>query len=114
MGLVLNIVASILKWIFQPLLWSYGTAVSIYRHEYNRWEFDKAVSKDQYGNVLGKYLFNHILIRKDGHRFGNPDETISSVLGKNEQAKTLRWLGKFIAWVLNTIDPGHTKKAIGS
>jgi hypothetical protein len=49
---------------------------------------------------------------KSEHLFGNPDETISSVLGKNELKHTLTKLGKLIVWILNKIDFNHTKNAI--
>ena len=44
--------------------------------------------------------------------FGNPDETISSVLGKNQRDNTLTLLGKLIVWVLNMVDENHSEKAI--
>ena len=56
--------------------------------------FDLAHSIDQTGNVICERLFNHILIKSRIHRFGNPDETISSVLGKNKVINNLAFLGK--------------------
>ena len=71
-----------------------------------------AISLDQAGNTFCAELFNDTLIDPRGHRFGDPDETISSVLGKNKQADALTWLGKSLAWILNAIDPNHITKAI--
>lgn len=74
--------------------------------------FNIALSIDQAGNVISKKMFDDILINKDGYRFGNPDETISSVLGKNKQYNTLTILGKMLAGFLNNIETNHVEKAI--
>lgn len=72
-----------------------------------------AYSLDQLGNVLCKELFDFFLIQKKSiNLFGNPDETISSVLGKNELNKSLTIVGKALVWILNKLDYEHTKKAI--
>lgn len=73
-----------------------------------------AYSIDQLGNVLCQYLFNDILIKKGGYRFGDPDFTISAVLGMNKERGTLKPLGKWLAGVLNWIDPQHVEKAADS
>jgi 8-oxo-dGTP diphosphatase len=78
----------------------------------NRLFFMMAYSIDQFGNVSCQYLFNDILIKKSGHKFGNHNETISSVLGRNKKTKTLSVFGKFIVFLLNTIDPFHVEKAV--
>lgn len=72
-----------------------------------------AYSLDQLGNVLCKELFDLFLIKKEStNLFGNPDETISSVLGKNELGKNLTIIGKLLVWILNKLDYEHTKNAI--
>jgi hypothetical protein len=74
-----------------------------------------AYSVDQFGNVLGQYLFNDTLITKDStYKFGNPDVTISAVLGMNKKNKTLSKMGTYIANILNWIDPNHVEKAADS
>lgn len=67
---------------------------------------------DQTGNTVNKDLFNIVLIYKDGYKFGNPDETISSVLGKNYVMKTQRITGLLLDYVLDFIDFNHTIKSI--
>ena len=58
-------------------------------------------------------MFNSILISsKSEYKFGNPDETISSVLGKNKRAGNLLYLGKRLDAWLNGIDPNHSIKSI--
>lgn len=50
-----------------------------------------AISLDQFGNVSMSRLFNILLITSNSENlFGNPDETISSVLGKNKINSTDR------------------------
>jgi len=70
-----------------------------------------AISYDQLGNVLGGPLFNTLLKKPGGRPFGDADETISYVLGKNKRINKLTRLGKWIADGLNKIDPNHVEKA---
>ena len=68
-----------------------------------------AVNLDRFGN----YVFNSTLIRRESaHRFGAFEETISSVLGKNQRAGTLSSCGKMLAGLLDKIDEGHCIKSI--
>lgn len=71
-----------------------------------------AISIDQLGNVMLQHLLNLIWIKKEGYKFGNRDETISSVLGKNKQLNTLTAFGKGIDKVLDFIDPNHSLNSI--
>ena len=74
---------------------------------------DIAISIDQLGNVVCSELFFILLITcYSRNMFGNPDETISSVLGKNQRDNTLTLLGKLIVWVLDIVDENHSEKAI--
>lgn len=68
----------------------------------------------QIANAFSGKLLNKIMIKKGAAfvRFGNEDETISGVLGKNAELDTLSLFGRFIRRVLNTADPDHTEKAI--
>jgi hypothetical protein len=44
--------------------------------------------------------------------FGFPDETLSSVFGKNKRSKTLTKFGSVWAWLLNKIERNHVEKSI--
>ena len=44
------------------------------------WKVSRAI--DVFANIHGSEIFNDLLIKKGGYKFGNPQETISSVLGK--------------------------------
>lgn len=71
-----------------------------------------AVSIDQLGNVVCKDLFDITLIKKSGYKFGNPDETISGVLGKNQKLNTLSGVGKVLNGILSIIEKDHSIKSI--
>jgi len=67
---------------------------------------------DQLGNVMCQDMFNSILIKNDNQPFGDEDETISSVLGKNHLTNNLTLTGRILVKILNTIDPNHVQDAI--
>jgi len=71
-----------------------------------------AISIDQLGNVICSDLFDLTLIKKSGYRFGNPDETISGVLGKNQKLNKLSFVGKCLNGLLSLIEKDHSIKAI--
>lgn len=79
--------------------------------------FDKqmlaiATSIDASGNVVCVDLFNITLIKKNGYKFGNRKETISSALGKNQRNGTLTIAGTALCAILDFIDPNHCQKSI--
>ena len=111
-GFILNLVSSILTWLFKPMIYTYCSIIALYKREWNEYNMNLAIGKDQYGNALSKYLFNQILISKDGYKFGNVDETISSVIGKNKVKGTLLIFGKGLDFILNLLEPNHSIKAI--
>ena len=93
--------------------------------------FALAHSVDQFGNVMLGDIMNDTLARTQPtwgyeeqtqswyvsywahpYKFGHMDETISSAIGKNKANGTLTVLGKFISWLLDTIDPNHSIKSI--
>lgn len=114
MSFLLFLVASLLKWVLSPALYLFGTIISIFRgpKEFDRYQHNLAIAKDQYGNAVGKEVFNLLLRKKDGYRFGNPDETISSVIGKNKVTGTLTWLGRALDYILDSLEPEHSTKSI--
>lgn len=65
--------------------------------------------------VVGKWCLNMFIAWDqlfNAARGGDPDETISSDLGKDQKAGTLNPLENVIAEGLNVIDPNHCQKAI--
>ena len=71
-----------------------------------------AIGIDQLWNVFAQYLFDDILITKSWYRFWVEDETISSVLWKNERDWTLKPLWNLLCKLLNFIDKDHCFKSI--
>jgi hypothetical protein len=112
-GFILLVIAVLMSIILYPIGWIYS--IITFRgslKKLGKWWYVMAISVDQLGNVVMSTLFNDILIRKYGIEFGDEDHTVSMVLGLNKKIGTLTPLGKFIADVLNKIDPNHVEKAI--
>ncbi len=136
MGFVVFLVAIILGVVLLPLGLLYGIGDAFFRMKFktalkrlDRYFYVTALSIDQLANTMCAELFNDALIKDvrtefkgEGmlkrevsiicHKFGNPDETISSVLGKNKKLGTLTRTGKILDWILDKIDKNHTVKSI--
>ena len=120
MVIFLTILAIILSAIFYPIGIIYSAIQFAVKAKFRTWWkkinqyfYVIAVSIDQTGNVVMAELFNHILLRKNSkYKFGNEDETISSVLGKNKYENTLTTIGQFLVFILNSIEQSHVEKAI--
>lgn len=68
---------------------------------------------DQLGNVFCSDLFNTLLIHNSCTiPFGDPDQTISAVLGYAQRDKSLTTLGEIVCNLLDAIDPNHCHKAM--
>lgn len=104
--LVVGIVWSLIKLAIGMRLKDWWTRIGDYF-------FVCAKAIDQLGNVMCQDMFNSILIKDDTQPFGDEDETISSVLGRNYETNNLTSLGKALVWILDKLDPGHVQNAIG-
>jgi hypothetical protein len=99
------------------IIWSFITLM-IKAKLYQWWDrlgqyfLKSAVAIDQLGNVMCQDMFNSLLIKDNSIPFGNEDETISSVLGKNLVKDNLTTLGKGLNFILNQIDPNHSINSI--
>jgi len=115
MGFVLFLISFILIVAFAPVGIAFTVLKSgiLFNKRYiNEYWTKLAVSLDQFGGVVMSGLFNLILISSDLNRFGNPDETISSVIGKNKKAGTLTGLGKGLDYLLEIFEKDHSIKSI--
>ncbi len=119
MGLIVFIIAVLLGFVLIPIgfFWSviktfYNTGFKSGIKEINGFFWDCAVSIDQTANVLCQKFFNDTLIENVGYQFGNPDETISGVLGKNKLKGTLTKTGKVLDWILEKLERNHTISSI--
>ncbi len=114
-GFLLNIIATLAIWVLRRWAWFYSLITIKDDNKYNR---DLALAKDRYLNVLLAPIANKLLITKDCYKFGNPKETMSSVIGKNFLTSTLTKKGfsNGMFWYnfLEKIDkkPNHCIRAI--
>lgn len=90
----------------------FSTRFSESKKRINNYFYSIAFCIDLLGNVTLQGPLNLCLIRENGYQFGRVDETISSVLGKNERDGTLTKYGKTIVKILDFIEKNHCKKAI--
>lgn len=70
----------------------------------NDYFFEGAEDLDKYANWKFRTLWNVIFKLKGGYSFGNREETISSVLGKNQRDKTLSIIGWVLVIILYVLD----------
>ena len=108
-------VAIILLYLFLPVVVVFYIVKYLLtgnKRELKVWFFRSAREIDVFANVVGSDLFNAIFIVDKGYKFGNPKETISSVLGKNQRNKTLSLAGDLLRWILDLIDDNHCIKSI--
>ncbi|PJB12531.1 MAG: hypothetical protein CO119_05960 [Flavobacteriales bacterium CG_4_9_14_3_um_filter_40_17] len=119
MGIILFLVAILLSAISLPIGFSYFILKCITTFQFkkfgirfNQYFLKVAVSIDQMGNVAMQELFNDWLIKNREYPFGNEDETISSVIGKNLKYGNLTSLGKALNAILNFLDPNHSLNSI--
>ena len=126
-SLVLFWVAGILSVILLPLgiIWTVGEIlVRIFSSSQKKSAFTKsiwfltatlhslALWLDQIGNAVCRDMFNRILIEQDGYKFGKVQETISSVLGKNQMLDTLSLWGWILVSILELFEEDHCIKSI--
>ena len=108
-------IAIILLYLFLPIVVIFYIIKYLLtgnKRELKVWFYRSAREIDVFANVVGSDLFNAIFIVDQGYKFGNPKETISSVLGKNQRDKTLTLLGDLIRWALDRIDKDHCLNSI--
>lgn len=121
MGIILYVLSQLLGLILFPIGILFGVIKSFWKvqiktglrngtHKF----LILAKSFDKYGNVVCKELFDSTLITKDSnYPFGKIEQTISMVLGYNQQENTLSKVGKAIVWILDKCEKNHCIKAIG-
>ncbi len=76
-----------------------------------RWLWGILVWLDQGLNVILHPLLNALMRPNPAARFGHPDETLSSVMGKNVRAGQCK-VCKWICLLLHRFDPHHCEKSI--
>jgi 8-oxo-dGTP diphosphatase len=122
-GITLVLLEMILRWVLKPVSIVYtfikllilcDVRWRLFIRVFNRYLVRIALAQDQADNTTMRFLFNDLLLKENSksYKFGNMNEKISSVLGKNQRAKTLNRLGRFINGILNTIEEDHSMNAI--
>ena len=114
-GLILFIISNVLVCLIYPIGFIYSVSLTLLKSGYKTLDdylFNCALATDQHANVFLAKLFNDVMIKKGGYKFGNPDETISSVLGKNKLMGKLSWFGKCLDYILHLLDENHSIKSI--
>ena len=113
-NILLFLIAVLLVVLLTPLALFAKIILSIWRRKFDsEWFKRLALSLDQLGNVIADDFFNWLLIRDDCIApFGDEDETVSSVLGKNYLANNLTVFGRALRYLLHRIDPNHSVKSI--
>ena len=117
-NLLLAIVATILSIIIIPLALLYALFYT-WKSRNNVLEFIEnillkySIGLDQIGNSTCYIFLNNVIIKDDTiYSFGNIDETISSVIGKNKLQGNLTICGRILDYILNLIDNNHSIKSI--
>jgi hypothetical protein len=109
MGVILYIIATILWVILTLLNWvvvcfKYGLSNDYFKQT--------AIDIDRFGNRNFRAFLNVLMREEIGYQFGNVNETISSVLGKNQRDKTLTRFGRLICAILDSLDKNHCQNSI--
>ena len=119
-GFTLNLIASVILFLltftipYQFFLKFKRRKVGNVLDELVLYELDKAVSRDQTGNVVHATILNKFLISEKGYKFGDKDETVSGVLGINEVLHYVeeKEMGVMLVNTLNNIETNHCKISI--
>lgn len=114
MGILLSILAPFLFALMTPFNLIVVLFKNYKKHGFwgvvNKYSLDSAIGVDKFGNQNLSPLFNATLIKSCGYQFGGEDETISSVLGKNQRDKTLTIAGWVLVYILWGLDYQYWKK----
>ena len=114
MNFILVILAKLLYLAVEPINFIYVILVKkkFTWKQLNGYFREEAVAIDRFGNSQYRSLFNAWFVADGGYQHGNFNETISSVLGKNEYFGKLTKKGKVLVSILNFIDKNHCLKSI--
>ena len=115
--LVILIVAIVLLYLLLPIVAAFMILKYLFtgnKSMISVWFYRTAREIDIFANVNGADFFSAIFIREGGYKFGNPKETISSVLGKNQRDNTLSIAGGVLRWMLDKMDQDHCLNSINN
>ncbi len=108
MNFILFLVAII---VFLPLSLINIILVILKGGSVSNYFLETAIDIDRFGNRNFRTLLNTTL-QRNGYKFGDERETISSALGKNKRDNTLTKTGITICNILDYLDNNHCLKSI--
>lgn len=124
MKLVINfglfLIAGLLIAVLFPFALVFALVRGVYKRKFKDWYdstqsyfYQMAFALDKFGNVLIAPMFNTIILKTAPQflLFGDPDETISSCLGRNARYDNLSRMGRILCCLLDLIDKDHCEKA---
>ena len=111
---VLLLIAILMAIFFFPVFILYYLFKQIKVRGYKMLALTIALTLDILGNVIGEELLNDKLKTSEGYRFGTSGQTISAVLGFNQELGTLTRSGQVLANTLDWIDKNHCYNAMES
>ena len=114
MNFILVILAKLLYLAVEPINFIY---VILIKKKFTWKRLDgyfrnESLAIDRFGNSQYRSLFNAWFVAEKGYKHGNINETISSVLGKNQRDDTLTKFGMLITKILDRMDENHCKESI--
>ena len=114
MNFILVILAKLLYLTVEPINFIYAILIKkkFSWKRLNGYFRNEALAIDRFGNSQYRSLFNAWFIKEKGYQHGNINETISSVLGKNQRDETLTKFGMLITKIIDRMDENHCKKSI--
>lgn len=115
MKLILNIILTVVAILLFTIVSPINLLMVIYKDglkSITGYFLDQAVAIDRFGNYNFRRLLNKVFITKDGYKFGDFRETISSALGKNKLKGTLTPAGVILEKILDLLDKDHSIKSI--
>jgi hypothetical protein len=119
MGFVLFIVSLILlaivfaiSFVLTPIYYIITLKWKSGFKQLDRWFYKMALSIDQFGNVACAKVLKLMFTKRNGHDFGDEDDTVSYVLGRNQYKKTLTGAGRLMVKILDRLEENHCTIAI--
>ena len=111
MNYILVSIATSLGSLLIPLAFIYSF-ITVKKEAFPKYLMNIAISIDQSGGVYLAPLFNKVFIKDGSNQYGNPDETISSVTGRNKLSDNLTNTGKAFDLLLDVFEKNHSINSI--
>lgn len=111
-SIVLTTIVGVISIVFTPVYYLITFEWRSGLKQLDQWFWRLALSIDQTGNVLCGSTLKVMMTREYGHPFGDEDDTVSYVLGRNKCKDALTILGRGVVRILGWIEKDHVDIAI--